>query len=470
MEEINATKPFLLKKNRDHMLSYILRSSLTTTLTIRGSTASARVAGLLAFVVSVRNTEVAPTKITLADSSPYSSSYSTSRGNDKKDSKHTDDGSTCFSYGRPLFPQDIYYNFSFKEALTKLRTRKREDVDAADDNILHSSGGKYMATLTLIGYKGGSLESQINQDRAIIVSPFLVGEEKELSKQQQHQNCFKRNESSRLLGIFDGHAQLGEVVSEYVVKELPKLLSAKLDELMPRNPCPEQIKQAIVETFIQLDKTCPAEISGGCTASIILQRGPKLYFANAGDSRSALVVYRAISQTFDIIYISREDKPNLPDEKKRVEKMGGKVFDPPFGTSRVLYTDPETSVTAGLAMSRSIGDWAAGKLGVIPDPIVDVIDIDQVVNDQLKKGESLSTGDDVYIFAVSATDGLMDYTTIEVVAQSLASSMYDKDGPHLFTALEQLIYLSAAGWEKDKRGTYRDDIAIAVSEIRIPDK
>jgi hypothetical protein len=48
--------------------------------------------------------------------------------------------------------------------------------------------------------------------------------------------------------------------------------------------------------------------------------------------------------------------------------------------------------------------------------------------------------------------------------------MYDKDGPHLFTALEQLIYLSAAGWEKDKRGTYRDDIAIAVSEIRIPDK
>jgi len=62
----------------------------------------------------------------------------------------------------------------------------------------------------------------------------------------------------------------------------------------------------------------------------------------------------------------------------------------------------------------------------------------------------------------------MDYTTTEVIAQSLASSMYDKEGPHLLTALEQLIYLGAAGWEKAKRGTYRDDIAISVSEIRIP--
>jgi len=435
------------------MLSSIFQSSTFGTR----STASARVAGLLAFVVS----NVSATRITLADAAPYSASYSTSNDNDKDKNAKEENG--LFSYGRPFFPQDIYYNLKVKEALEKLRTLKREDVDTNNENIFDRSGGKYMATFTLIGYKGGSLESQINQDRSIVVSPFWVGNERKENQQHSH----KRNESSRLLGVFDGHAPRGEVVSEYVVKEFPKMLSTKLDKLIPRDH-PEQIKKAITDTFVELDKKCPAEISGGCTASIILQRGSKLYVANAGDSRSFLVVYRANSQTSDIIYISREDKPNLQDEKNRIEKMGGEVFLPPFGTSRVLYTDPESNLTSGLAMSRSIGDWAVGKLGVIPDPIIEVIDIEQVLNDQLKKTGALSSIDDVHIFAVSATDGLMDYTTTEVIAQSLASSMYDKEGPHLLTALEQLIYLGAAGWEKAKRGTYRDDIAISVSEIRIP--
>jgi serine/threonine protein phosphatase PrpC len=434
------------------------------------SRSSRGVAGLLAFCVSVRTTALAPTTITLAEAAPYSKSFSTStsKNNDNgssNDKKHPNEGENgCLSYGRPLYPQDVYYNRKIKEALEKLRTLKRDDADTAiNADLLVLSGEKYMAALTLIGYKGGSLESQINQDRAVVVSPFWVGNnEKEEDKQQQNN---KRNKLSRLVGIFDGHARLGEIVSEYVVKELPILLATKLDKLKPRDD-PEQIKTAITDTFIELDKTCPGEISGGCTASIILQRGSKLYVANAGDSRSFLVMYRANSQTTDVIYISREDKPSLPDEKKRVEQMGGQVFLPPFGTSRVLYTDPESGLTSGLAMSRSIGDWEVGKLGVIPDPIVDIVDIEQVVHDQLKNGDI--NDDDVYIFAVSATDGLMDYTTPEVVAQTVAASMYDKDGPHLLTALETQIYMSAAGWEKAKRGEYRDDIAISVSEIRIP--
>jgi hypothetical protein len=86
-------------------------------------------------------------------------------------------------------------------------------------------------------------------------------------------------------------------------------------------------------------------------------------------------------------------------------------------------------------MSRSIGDWDAGKLGVIPDPIVKVLDIDAVVdwarrddpNMPSMDGDEFSLGttsvvvdersdvsaegsrdlglDDVHVFAVSATDG-----------------------------------------------------------------
>ena len=52
--------------------------------------------------------------------------------------------------------------------------------------------------------------------------------------------------------------------------------------------------------------------------------------------------------------------------------------------------------SAGLAMSRSIGDWDAGRVGVIPSPIVDVVDLDQVV----EKYSNGKDDDDVHIFAM----------------------------------------------------------------------
>lgn len=210
-----------------------------------------------------------------------------------------------------------------------------------------------------------------------------------------------------------------------------------------------------------------------------MKQGSKIYIANAGDSRSFVVVYRAKSQSVEVVYISREDKPSLPDEAARVHKMGGQVFLPPVGTSRVLYVDSVTGNTSGLAMSRSIGDWEAGRVGVIPDPIVDVVDIPELIKTQMAKDceldvdgnvdpACLASHDDVCIFAVSATDGMMDFASPELIAQTVALSLYAKEGPHLLTALEQLIYMAAQGWEQFRQGQYRDDIAIAVSQLRIP--
>lgn len=80
-------------------------------------------------------------------------------------------------------------------------------------------------------------------------------------------------------------------------------------------------------------------------------------------------------------------------------------------------------------MSRSIGDWDASEVGVIPDPLIDVLDtreikrkiltsLNETCNDKTKaveidptSGESSSTDhcfvyteNDVKIFAISATD------------------------------------------------------------------
>lgn len=373
----------------------------------------------------------------------------------------------CPFYGCPLYPQDIFYDALVREALAKMRLQtKRQNVE----EILESSGNQATATLTLLGYKGGSQESQINQDRAFVVSPFRVGD---VSEAEDGTTC-------RLLGVFDGHAPLGEHVAEYVVIELPNLLAKKLEAVTDE----KSTKEALVEAFIEMDKMVPAHKSGGCTASVILQMGRKVYVANAGDSRSFIAVYHKQSRKTQVVYVSREDKPDLEEERNRVESVGGQVYisERLGGTSRVLYTDPMTGYQSGLAMSRSIGDWEAGKVGVIPDPIVDVIEIPNLVaaegnmwcvavdengdmNMEYCVGDQV---DDVYVFAVSATDGMFDFVDPSTVAETLALSLFDEDGPHPLTACEMLISIAASGWQRAKQGRYRDDIAIAVSTIRIP--
>lgn len=133
----------------------------------------------------------------------------------------------------------------------------------------------------------------------------------------------------------------------------------------------------------------------------------------------------------------------------------------------------------------------AGKVGVIPDPIVDVVDIDKVVKENLltqndnmcvvvdENGDMnmepcqdvpssvVVVDDDVHVFAVSATDGMMDFLDAQTIASTLATSLFHDD-THLLTACEQLISAAATGWQRAKQGRYRDDIAIAVSTIRIP--
>jgi hypothetical protein len=159
-----------------------------------------------------------------------------------------------------------------------------------------------------------------------------------------------------------------EQFSQYTLSELPnKLLATKLGSIDHE---PEHI-QALVEMFVQMDQTAPAEISGGCTASVVLQYGPKVYFANTGDSRSFLVVYCAKNQSVQVVYIPQEDKPDLADE---------------------------------------------------------------------------------CIYALSATNGMMEFAMPEATTQTVALTQYGKEGQHLLTALEQLICLAAQGWEQSKQG------------------
>jgi hypothetical protein len=94
------------------------------------------------------------------------------------------------------------------------------------------------------------------------------------------------------------------------------------------------------------------------------------------------------------------------------------------------------SGTSGLAMSRSIGDWDAGEVGVIPDPMIDILDMNEIKRKVLEnlnkacKGETVEidpangeqssvdqcvtyTDKDVKIFAISATDVSLTLTATD---------------------------------------------------------
>ena len=74
----------------------------------------------------------------------------------------------------------------------------------------------------------------------------------------------------------------------------------------------------------------------GCTANVLIIHDNKLYFANAGDSRSV------ICKKGQAIPMSVDHKPSIPAELKRIEKAGGWVSD-----GRVL---------GNLNLSRGLGD------------------------------------------------------------------------------------------------------------------
>jgi len=426
-------------------------------------------------------------------------------------------GRACPAYGCPLFPLDIvsvpgqdplhntFHAPGSLAALTEIREKTRQELlqqiqeeteHAAKLLTLETTARQDMATMTMTGFKGGTPHQQINQDRAMVVGPYYINDD-------------DKSVERRLLGVFDGHATRGEIVSEYVVKTLPNLLAQKLREaLSPTDSMSLQddevstTKRVLHETFLELDRTAPADPSGGCTATVVLQQGLHVYIANAGDSQSLIGIYRANSKNTTIAHVTREDKPDLPEERARVEAMGGYVYIPVRGTSRVVWVNPQTGAQTGLAMSRSLGDWTFGKIGVIPDPTVDVLYIPDLISQELKNTRAIVSDcwtvdddgvvsrstdydsvecreqqepleleleeDDVYIFAVSATDGMLDYVTKEGIAQVVAHSLFDDEAPHPATACELLVSTAAQGWEKYRQGRYRDDIAIAISVLRTP--
>lgn len=171
-----------------------------------------------------------------------------------------------------------------------------------------------------------------------------------------------------VLGTFDGHGEHGHCISEFICTNF-------YNNLVSHEKFSIDVKTAAVEALAQAEAECNSnrfiktEFSG-TTAVICIIRGSSLTVLNVGDSRAILA--SEVGEECVVTELTRDHKPNLPDERSRIEKAGGRVFSMEYddgydGPMRVWLKDQDIP---GLAMSRSICDTVAHSVGVISEPEV----------------------------------------------------------------------------------------------------
>lgn len=147
-----------------------------------------------------------------------------------------------------------------------------------------------------------------------------------------------------ICAIFDGHG--GRKVSLTLKEILPLALYHALDDGV------KDVKATIIKVFKDVDKSLEEYKEQGSTALVAIHDQDKdcVYIAHCGDSRGIVLVGGKLA------YESKDHKPDLPEEKARIEKSGGKV----------LFN----RVNADLAVSRAFGDFTHKPTGLSCEPFV----------------------------------------------------------------------------------------------------
>ena len=189
-----------------------------------------------------------------------------------------------------------------------------------------------------------------------------------------------------IFGVLDGHGDYGHFASQFVKRYIINRI--KSHPLIKGLDNPKEIYKNLTENGYQILSNIymDADIQiakekfncemSGTTCVLVIQLEEHLICANTGDSRAILVYSESPNDNLassEVYNLSYDCKPDLPKEKKRIEECGGSVTqmmdegDIPCGPFRVWIRGEQYP---GLAMSRSIGDMDAKKVGVIPNPII----------------------------------------------------------------------------------------------------
>ena len=289
-------------------------------------------------------------------------------------------------------------------------------------------------------------------------------------------------------GIYDGHG--GEGCSEYLRDNLHKLICNN-NEFFPED-VPEAIKlgfkkaeKDFINNYALSEKKEIIDKSGSC-AIIILMVDKKVYIANVGDSRCLL----SMENGKKYIEVTKDHKPNSPNELKRIKKYGGNIYQSETVINNVTNAElngkiligPYRVVPGRLSVSRTIGDVEAKleKFGgnpnvIIPDPEIFIYDLKKIdidffilgcdgIYDQISSNEILDCAwmvlngkDDMIIKECKDIHHQSGFIVDFILKSSLARKSFD-NVTCLFIALKELGMSSNEQIDKNERNNFKNSL------------
>ena len=249
-------------------------------------------------------------------------------------------------------------------------------------------------------------------------------------KTNQDSCLIKKDLPNYIFGVFDGHGFEGHLVSQSIKNYLNN----------NSNTSTFSNDENIYSLFKNLSTSINSSLSfngmeSGSTVVMTFVSNDKIICANCGDSRAILIS----EDENKIIALSRDHKPELPDEKKRILESGGRV-DKIYGMGpfRVWFKDADYP---GLAMSRSIGDGYAHKVGVSDIPEIKEFEVDKV------KPRAI----------ILASDGVFEFVKNEEIKDIIGKYFYSMDSQG---CAKEIVEYSRKVWENS--GYAIDDITCVV--------
>ena len=239
-----------------------------------------------------------------------------------------------------------------------------------------------------------------------------------------------------IFSVMDGHGVNGHLVSRFVTKYFTSFF--KNNKKMNSNNSEDAVcyrlkkndydilKRAFRHAERDIGKNSDIDANfSGTTCVMVFQVGEKIICANVGDSRAIIVKGNKVTP------LSIDQKPDDPEESKRIIQNGGEIsqFEEDGEKSGPFRVWKKGEVYPGIAMSRSIGDFIASTLGVVPEP--------KFIEDKIDKDTK---------FIVAASDGVWEFLDNETV-RDIVMPYYEKNDPN--GACKELIKKSTEWWNQE---------------------
>ena len=260
----------------------------------------------------------------------------------------------------------------------------------------------YLDTKNGLIIENNEMSQKINQDRLLVIQDILG------------------IKNFSIFCVFDGHGKDGHHISSFIQKYISNFFKESTHFYCPKNkteniklsslkhfnitPCDIYklisknnyifVKNMINSLINELNNlNCDIELSGSTFCQII-QCGRKLICINIGDSKAILI------NKNEIFLLSHEHKPINEIEKERIENSNGEIYK--INTHGPYRVFEKGKNYPGIALSRSIGDLIAKKIGVISDP--------EIIENEIS-GDSLG--------CVIGSDGIWEYLSNQKVSDIL---------------------------------------------------